>query len=107
MSPHYIFAPRTNFKADFFDFLDSGEGASDERCVYSYVRMERLTLIGPQSRFGDKLLIIYVPCPHAWDCGAKRVKVRRDVSKATALSCVCPRCLLVFLLLTGALYYSQ
>ena len=33
-----------------------------------------LTLLGPQSRFGDKLLIIRVLCPHIWECGAKGVK---------------------------------
>ena len=32
-----------------------------------------LTLLGPQSRFGDKLLIIRVLCPHEWECGAKGV----------------------------------
>ena len=30
-----------------------------------------LTLLGPQSRFGDKLFIVRVNCPHIWDCGAK------------------------------------
>ena len=30
-------------------------------------------LLGPQSRFGDKLLTIRVLCPHIWECGAKRV----------------------------------
>ena len=33
--------------------------------------MSVLTLLGPQSRFGDKLLIIRVLCPHIWVCGAK------------------------------------
>ena len=32
-----------------------------------------LTLLGPQSRFGDRLLIIRVLCPHIWQCGAKGV----------------------------------
>ena len=32
------------------------------------------SLLGPQSRFGDKLLIIRVLCPHIWECGAKGVK---------------------------------
>ena len=32
-----------------------------------------LSLLGPQSRFGDKLLISRVICPHIWKCGAKRV----------------------------------
>ena len=32
-----------------------------------------LTLVGPQSRFGGKLLIIRVICPHVWECGAKGV----------------------------------
>ena len=32
------------------------------------------TLLGPQPRFGDKLLGIGVNCPHIWNCGAKRVK---------------------------------
>ena len=30
-----------------------------------------LTLLGPQSRFGDKLLKFRVFCPHIWECGAK------------------------------------
>ena len=30
-----------------------------------------LTLLGPQSRFGDILLIIRVLCAHIWECGAK------------------------------------
>ena len=33
-----------------------------------------LTLLGLQSRFGDKILIIRVFCPHLWECGAKGVK---------------------------------
>ena len=33
-----------------------------------------LTLLGPQSRFGDKLRVIRVLCPHIWECGAKGVK---------------------------------
>ena len=33
-----------------------------------------LTLLVPQSRFGDKLRIIRVFSPHIWDCGSKRVK---------------------------------
>ena len=32
-----------------------------------------LTLLGPQSRFGDKLLIFRVCCTHIWECGSKRV----------------------------------
>ena len=32
-----------------------------------------LTLLGPHSRFGDKLLTVRVICPHIWECGAKRV----------------------------------
>ena len=32
-----------------------------------------LTLLGPQSRFGDKLHIFRVNCPHIWECGSKRV----------------------------------
>ena len=32
-----------------------------------------ITLLGPQSRFGDKLLTIRVCCPHIWKCGSKRV----------------------------------
>ena len=35
---------------------------------------EALNPLGPQSRFGDKLLIIKVFCPHIWECGSKRVK---------------------------------
>ena len=34
----------------------------------------RLTLLGPQSRFWDKTLIIRVLCPHIWECGAEGVK---------------------------------
>ena len=33
-----------------------------------------LTLLGPQSRFGDKLLMFRVNCPQIWECGSKRVK---------------------------------
>ena len=33
-----------------------------------------LTLLGPQSRFGGKLLIIRVLRPHIWECAAKGVK---------------------------------
>ena len=33
-----------------------------------------LTLLGPQSRFGDKLLTGRVLCPHRWECGAIRVE---------------------------------
>ena len=36
-----------------------------------------LTLLGPRSHFGDKLLIIRVFCPHMWECGSKRV-IRAD-----------------------------
>ena len=35
-----------------------------------------LTLLGPQSRFGDKVLTSRVFCPHIWECGSKRVKHR-------------------------------
>ena len=35
-----------------------------------------LTLLGPQSRFGDKLLVIRVFCPHIWECGSKRAHPR-------------------------------
>ena len=34
-------------------------------------------ILGPQSRFGDKLLIIRGLCPHIWECGSKRVKTCR------------------------------
>ena len=30
------------------------------------------TLLGPRSRFGDKLPILGLLCPHLWDCGAER-----------------------------------
>ena len=33
-----------------------------------------LTPLEPQSRFGDKLLIFRVVCPHIWEWGSKRVK---------------------------------
>ena len=39
-----------------------------------------LTLLGPQFRFGDKILIIGVFCPHIWECGAKGVKSAKDKS---------------------------
>ena len=38
------------------------------------LRASELTLLGPHSRFGDKLLTVRVFCPHIWECGAKRVK---------------------------------
>ena len=38
-----------------------------------------LTLLGPQSRFGDKLLIFGVNCPRIWECGSKRVKVEAQL----------------------------
>ena len=34
-----------------------------------------LCLLGPESRFGDKLLLFRVFCPHIWECGSKRVNV--------------------------------
>ena len=30
-------------------------------------------ILVPRPRFGDKLLIIRVCCPHLWECGSKRV----------------------------------
>ena len=36
-------------------------------------RMSYLTLLGPQSHFGDKLLGIGLVCPEKRDCGSKRV----------------------------------
>ena len=33
-----------------------------------------VTLLGPQSRFGDKPVIVRELCPQIWECGAKRVK---------------------------------
>ena len=41
----------------------------------SLVFLDAFTLLEPQSRFGDKLLIIREFCPHIWECGSKRVKV--------------------------------
>ena len=38
--------------------------------------LKGLTLLGPQSRFGDKLLIIRLLCPHVWECGSKRVNFK-------------------------------
>ena len=32
-------------------------------------------LLGPQSRFGGKLLTIRVLCPRIWECGAKGVNI--------------------------------
>ena len=43
-----------------------------------YIRSRTgLALLGPQSRFGDKLLITRVFCPHIWECGSKKVKCQR------------------------------
>ena len=36
--------------------------------------VQGLTLLGPQSRFGGKLRVIRVLCPHIWECGANEVK---------------------------------
>ena len=44
-----------------------------------------LTLLGPQSRFGDKLLIIRVNCPQIWECGAKGVKCHDEVTAELTL----------------------
>ena len=38
------------------------------------VLINPLILLGPQSRFGGKLLGIGVVCPHILDCSPKRVK---------------------------------
>ena len=45
---------------------------------WMWKKIERLTLLVPRSRFGDKLLIIRVFCPPIWDCGSKRVKRYRE-----------------------------
>ena len=39
-----------------------------------------LTLLGPQPRFGDKVLKVRVLRPHIWECGAKRVNARASDS---------------------------
>ena len=39
-----------------------------------FCRDTALTLLGPQSRFGDILLIFRVFRPHIWECGSTRVK---------------------------------
>ena len=46
--------------------------------------MEALTLLGPQSRFGDKLLIVRGFCPHIWECGSKRVKFAQGCDRFSA-----------------------
>ena len=58
---------------------------------------ELLTLLGPQSRFGDKLLIIRVLCPHIWECGVKWVNTTWYIFMQAAGSeksvlCVVTRC---------------
>ena len=45
-----------------------------------------LTFLGPQSRFGDKLLIIRLVYPHIWECGSKRVKETRFHVQNVAVS---------------------
>ena len=42
---------------------------------YEHPPCAKLTPLGPQSRFGDILLVIRVVCPHIWEGGYKRVKV--------------------------------
>ena len=49
--------------------------------MYQYIPHDSgtlLTLLGPQSRFGDKLLIIRANCPQIWERGAKGVKYNQD-----------------------------
>ena len=40
-----------------------------------------LTLLGPQSRFGDKLLTIRVFCPHLWECAVLKGLTRRTYAR--------------------------
>ena len=51
-----------------------------------HIHLSILTLLGPQSRFGDKLLIFRVNCPQIWECGSKRGKTvamsRKSVSSS-------------------------
>ena len=45
-----------------------------------------LTLLGPQSRFGDKLLIIRVFCPHIWECGSKGVNTSIETAAIVTIT---------------------
>ena len=51
---------------------------TDTGCMGGVGYKERtvLTPLGPQSRFGDKLLIIRVLCPNIWECGVKWVNAK-------------------------------
>ena len=53
--------------------VQSQQSGKTIRPVSIYFLQFLLTLLGPQSRFGDKLLIFRVNCPHIWECGSKRV----------------------------------
>ena len=75
-----IFGTKKNTPHFVLDRFCTGLGPAPNKSFSSFNYILRapsgplLTLLGPQSRFGDKLLIIRVPCPHIWECGAKGVK---------------------------------
>ena len=54
-------------------------------CCRKHTNTRPLTLLGPQYRFGDKLLIFRVFCPHIWECGSKRVNPVRLTFESEAL----------------------
>ena len=54
---------------------------------YHVFDLPALTLLGPQSRFGDKLLILRVVCPHIREWGSKRVNAAAISWQALAQTC--------------------
>ena len=63
------------FENDVFVYLGLGIIHRKATSVFSWGQLwGKVWSLGPQYRFGDKLLIVWVLCPHIWDCGAKRVK---------------------------------
>ena len=94
--------PRTSYQVDTCSYAATGRkprqkknsrklpvGTSKEKkCIHrrasnraSNTNQPKRLLLGPQSRFGGKLLIIKVLCPHIWECGAKGVNRRRKPKK--------------------------
>ena len=87
-----IFGTKKNTPHFVLDRFCTGLGPAPNKSFSSFNYILRapsgplLTLLGPQSRFGDKLLIIRVPCPHIWECGAKGVKhPRRSIYQKPAV----------------------
>ena len=62
------------FKAVWYSSTALSAATLNHRSVRDHCLQKLLlTLLGPQSRFGGKPLIVRVLCPHIWECGAKRV----------------------------------